>query len=119
MKDRWRIQPAGSGSDHGENHLEPGNRFECMWLACWHENDFAAMQAMRLSGNHNFCFAIHDLHQCVERSSVFAQSLILVESEDRHAARRLLDDLSADDRAFLVADEFSDLGWLARRESFG
>ena len=59
VKDSGRIKPADSGSDHRKNHLEPRNRSEGMWLACWHENDFAAMQAIGLSGNHNFCFAFH------------------------------------------------------------
>jgi len=108
-----------SGSDHRENHLEPPERLEGVRLTCWHENYFAAPQAVWVAGNHNFCFAFHHLHQCVERGRVFAQSLSFVEGENRHAAGGLLDDLAAHNGTVLVADEFSDLGRLDTRESFG
>jgi hypothetical protein len=93
-------------------------RLEGVGLACRHENHFAALQAVGVAGNHNFRFAFHHLHQCVERGRVFTQSLAFVEGENRHATGGLLDDLAAHNGPVLVADKFSDLGRLAAGESF-
>jgi len=57
------------------------NKEKTKEMACRHENHFAALQAVWEAGNHNFCFALHHLHQCVERSRVFAQPLSVVEGE--------------------------------------
>src|ERR1035437_2641618 len=109
---------SGSGSNHRENHLEPLERLECVRLTGGHENHLAALQAMRLASDADFRLTFHHLHQRIERSCVFAQSLAFVEGEERHTAGGPLDDLAAHDRAVLVVDEFRGLGHLVAGWSF-
>src|ERR1035437_125787 len=103
---------SGSGSNHRENHLEPLERLERVRLTGGHENHLAALQAMRLASDADFRLAVEHLHERVEWSCVFAQSLAFVEGEERHTAGGPLDDLAAHDRAVLVVDEFRGLGHL-------
>ena len=110
---------SGSGSNHRENHLEPLQRLERVRLTGGHENHLATLQAVGLAGNHDFRLTFHHLHQRVEWSCVFAQSLAFVEGEDRHAAGGLLDNLAADDGTVLIVHQFGRPHGLGTGEPFG
>ena len=106
-------------TNHRENHFEPRERLERVRLTGGHENHLAAMKAVRVACDADFCLAFDYLHNRIERGRVLAQALAFVEGEDRHAASGPFNDFAADDRAVLVVDEFKDLGDLRPRSCLG
>jgi len=84
-----------------------------------HKNHLAALQLVWLAENDNLGIAFHHLHQCVEWRRVLAQALAFIESENCHVASGLLDDLAADNSAFLVAHQLRDLRDFGAAESLG
>ena len=72
-----------SGSDHGQNHFEPVESLQGMWLTGGHQNHLAAIQTMRLARNGDLRFSFKNEYERIKRRGVFAQPLTVIEGEDR------------------------------------
>src|SRR3954447_26779105 len=62
-------------SDHDEQHLEPGNCFDCMMAICRQDDALALLHLETVSSNLDVRLAIGHHYQCIERRGVFTQAL--------------------------------------------
>ena len=85
--------------DHGKNHLEPFDGIEGMRYISRHDQHLARMDLEDFAADMNLGFAVHNLDDCIKRSSVFTQLLALIEGKESDVSGRIECQLLADDAA--------------------
>jgi len=63
---RVNIPSSCLGTDHGQYHLEPPERLQCVRLLGWHQDQFARCDTMRLAGDDDFRLALDNLDQGIK-----------------------------------------------------
>jgi hypothetical protein len=98
-----------SGSNLRENHLEPLQCLDGVWLIRRHENHVTALQAAYLANDADFHLTFEHMHKRIERYRVLSQALAFIERENGHVASRFLENLPPANGAVLVVDQLGDL----------
>lgn len=66
---------------HDEQHPEAGDGSQCVRPVCRHQDDFATGKLETLPVDHDLRFSLQNVHQRIEGSCVFAETLAFIEGE--------------------------------------